>query len=115
MGIELEKYEYYIRPGMTDMRKGAHSLALIAQDGMRLTPFSKSVFVFCGCNGKTVKAIVWDRNGWLMATKRLECKGRHKWPMDEAEARKVSLGEIIETLRGGDPWKRLPELSPRHV
>ena len=48
MEIRLEDYQYYIRPGYTDMRKGPTSLAYLAQYEMGLEPFSKSVFLFCG-------------------------------------------------------------------
>ena len=50
------------------MRKGPTSLAYLVQYEMGLEPFSKSVFLFCGRSGKTVEAIVWNRNGWLCLT-----------------------------------------------
>lgn len=52
--IDFNTYEYYIRPGVTDMRKGAHGLALIVQNSMGMEPYSRSVFLFCGRNRKTV-------------------------------------------------------------
>ena len=39
MEINLEDYNFYIRPGRTDMRKSSVGLALIVQDEMRLQPF----------------------------------------------------------------------------
>ena len=68
MEIRLEDYHYYIKPGYTDMSKEPTGLAYLVQYEMGLEPFGKSVFLFCGRSGKTVKAIVWDRNGWLCLT-----------------------------------------------
>ena len=36
MEIKLEDYDFYIRPGVTDMRKGSTSLAYIVQNEMQL-------------------------------------------------------------------------------
>jgi len=62
MEINLEAYNFFIKPGITDMRKGSPSLAYIVQNEMKLEPFSKAVFLFCGGTKRTIKAIVWDRN-----------------------------------------------------
>ena len=45
MDIKLEEYDFYIRPNVTDMRKGSTSLAYIVQNEMQLRPFDKAVFV----------------------------------------------------------------------
>jgi transposase len=94
MRIDLEGYGFYIRPGFTDMRKGAVALAYLVQEEMGLEPFGKSVFVFCGRSRRTVKAIVWDRNGWLEVSKRLECGLPFRWPDDGESARKVEAGQL---------------------
>ena len=41
--IKFEEYDYYIKPGCTDLRKGALKLSLIVQEEMALNPFSKSI------------------------------------------------------------------------
>jgi len=40
MEINLEAYNFFIKPGITDMRKGSPSLAYIVQNEMKLEPFS---------------------------------------------------------------------------
>lgn len=112
MEIDLEGYEYYVRPGYTDMRKGPYSLARIVQESMGKEPFSRSVFIFCGRTRRTIRAIVWDRNGWIEITKRLECSEVFPWPKDCDEARKVTLEQICGLLAGYDIWRPLPELKP---
>ena len=52
--IKFEEYDYYIKPGCTDLRKGALKLSLIVQDEIELNPFIKSIFMFCSKNRKTI-------------------------------------------------------------
>lgn len=52
--IKFGEYDYYIKPGCTDLRKGALKLSLIVQDEMELNPFTKSIFMFCSKNRKTI-------------------------------------------------------------
>ena len=113
--IDFNSYDYYIKPGFTDMRKGARGLATIVQNEMDLQPFSRSVFIFCGQNRKTVKAIVWDRNGWLEIIKRLECRESFKWPITTEQAMHVTFDQIKAFLDGHDSFRKLPHLSPVFV
>lgn len=110
--IDLEQYTYYVRPGFTDMRKCAGSLAFIVQNQMGKRPEEKTVFVFCGRNRKTVKAILWDRNGWLEITKRLACVGSFKWPVNEEEAMEVTATQIAGLLAGNDVWRHFDVFVP---
>ena len=52
--IKFEEYDYYIKPGCTDLRKGALKLSLIVQDEIELNPFIKSIFMFCSKNRNTI-------------------------------------------------------------
>ena len=52
--IKIQEYDYYIKPGCTDLRKGALKLSLIVQDEIELNPFIKSIFMFCSKNRKTI-------------------------------------------------------------
>ena len=115
MEIRLEEYEYYIRPGYTDMRKQSRSLAILVQETMKLEPFRKSVFIFCGRSRRILKAIVWDGNGWIEIIKRIEYNERFYWPKDEKEARKVTLQQVMGLLAGCNVWRPLPELSSEAV
>ncbi|NLX81336.1 MAG: IS66 family insertion sequence element accessory protein TnpB [Proteiniphilum sp.] len=66
MELKFEDYNFYIKPAVTDMRKGSRGLAIIVQNEMKIKPFSESVFLFCGRSKRTIKAIVWDKNGWFV-------------------------------------------------
>lgn len=115
MTIDLDEYTYYIRPGYTDMRKGPAALAYIVQEEMGLPAFGKSVFVFCGRSRRTVKAIVWDRNGWWVLSKRLQCGMGFKWPESREEALKVGAGDLAGMLAGKDVWRTFPRYEPELV
>ncbi len=94
MDIKLEEYDFYIRPNVTDMRKGSTSLAYIVQNEMQLRPFDKAVFVFCGRSKKTIKAIVWDRSAiYTMKITHTELccipvksTGRSSWEKEKKQA-----------------------------
>jgi hypothetical protein len=64
MFLDLHTYNWFIRPGQTDMRKRSNSLSMLVHNEMNLSLFEKNIFVFCGGNKKVIRAIVWDRNGW---------------------------------------------------
>jgi len=115
MDIKLEEYDFYIRPNVTDMRKGSTSLAYIVQNEMQLRPFDKAVFVFCGRSKKTIKAIVWDRNGWIEIIKRLECRKSFRWPMSTEEATMIRIDQLIGLLNGHDIWRSFPTFQPQLV
>jgi transposase len=97
------------------MRKGSTSLAYIVQNEMQLQPFTKAVFIFCGRSRKTIKAIVWDRNGWVEIIKRLECKSSFRWPMSAEAATMIRLDQLIGLLDGHDMWRSFPAFQPELV
>ena len=115
MEIEIEKYSIYIKPGVTDMRKGFLSLALEIQNKMKLNPYSKSIFIFCGSNKRIIKALIWDKNGWIQITKRIMTREHFCWPKGEEEAREVGLEDILLMLKGNDPWRSFSSVNPKYV
>ena len=109
MNINIEEYNIYIKPGVTDLRKRAESLSFLVRYEMNLDPLEKSIFIFCSKNRRRISAIVWDGNGWVEITKKLDCiGGTYCWPQSEKEAEKVTLEDIQEMWKGGNPWRRFP-------
>ena len=68
----------------------------------------RSMFIFCGSSNKVVKMLVWDHNGFWLATKRIVGRGGFAWPADGEAARKVTFDEVLRFLGGQDCWRRLP-------
>ena len=112
---ELENYTFYIRPGITDMRKGALSLAYIVQEEMQQKPFEKNIFLFCGKNRRTIKAIVWDKNGWIEIIKRLECSSSFKWPITKEEALVIEIEMLVLLLKGHDVYRQFLVLKNANI
>jgi len=110
MFFDFEKYNFFISPGKTDMRCGATSLAQRVQDDMKLKLNDKSMFIFCGSNKRTIKILTWEDNGFWLCQKKLQV-GTFKWPKDKAEAKNITLTDLLRLLKGEDIWRRLPVIQ----
>ena len=106
MFLDAHGYDHYLRCGVTDMRCGAQSLAVLVQEEMGCDPFGKSIFLFCGGRRRMLKVLVWDNGFWLLS-KRL-CAGTFRWPMDAGEARLVSRTDVLRLIDGEDVFRRIP-------
>ena len=62
----------HLAMGITDMRKGFDGLAMLAQEVLKLDPFSGHFFIFRGRRGDLVKVLYWDSQGFCLFSKRLE-------------------------------------------
>lgn len=91
--------QVYLAVGSTDMRKQIGRLSILVQEGMKLDPFSGSVFVFCNRRRSTIKALYWDRNGFCLWQKRLE-RDRFRWPETKEEVMRISPRELRWLLDG---------------
>ncbi len=97
------------------MRKGASRLAYVVERDMHLNPFSKSIFVFCGKNKRTLKAIFWHQNGYVEIIKRLECGMSFKWPDRIEDQISITFNDIIGILKGQDMMRKFPSFTPSKV
>lgn len=57
----------YIVCGYTDMRKAIDGLAAIVQQNYKLDVFSGSLFLFCGKRCDRIKALLWERLGYILS------------------------------------------------
>lgn len=97
---ELAKVKsVYLACGYTDLRKSIDGLAHIVQDQFHLDPFSNSLFLFCGRRRDRMKALLWERDGFLLLYKRLE-GGKYQWPRTPEEMRKLTAQEYRWLLEG---------------
>ena len=65
----------YGRP--VDMRNGFDGLEAVVRAGLGEDPLSGDLFVFINAKGNLVKALLWDRTGFIIISKRLE-RGRFR-------------------------------------
>jgi transposase len=67
-----------------DFRKGIDSLAELCRAKLNADPFSGCLFVFRSRRATSIKVLVYDGQGFWLATKRLS-KGRFRWWPQVAE------------------------------
>lgn len=95
---------FFIRPGITDMRKSIGSLASLIEKQIEVSPFTEDYFLFSNRKKDIVKILYWHLNGFALWTKKLE-KDRFPWPNTEAELQEMSEDQILWLLSGIDARK----------
>ena len=70
--------------GPTDMRKSVDGLALLAQEVLRVDPFSGHRFVFRGKRAAILKILFHDGTGMCLFAKRLD-QGAFTWPATQPQ------------------------------
>jgi transposase len=114
MILDLSEYQFYLKPGITDLRKAINGLSVLIQNEMKISPFSKCLFLFCNRTKKNLKIIYWDRNGFCLWQKKLE-KQQFPWPKTEREAMEITYQELNMLLSGIDFFKAHQELPYSRV
>lgn len=90
----------YLVTGYTDMRKSIDGLMAIIRDVYYLDPYSNSLFLFCGRRCDRLKALHFDKDGFVLYYKRLDKGGIYKWPRSAAEVRALSRQEFRWLMEG---------------
>jgi transposase len=99
-----------------DGRKGVDSLAAIVRSALGQDPLSGHLYVFFSRRCDRVRVVYWDRNGFAMWTKRLECGRFH--PTFSADGRlsasAIEAAELALILEGIDlaGSRRRPRWEP---
>lgn len=60
-----------------DLRNGLDGLEAMVRRALREDPLSGDLFIFINARGNLVKALLWDRTGFIIISKRLE-RGRFR-------------------------------------
>lgn len=100
MFLDITGMRIFLKHGVTDMRKAINTLSMLVQDGMKMDPFSRSLYVFCNRRRDILKILYWDNNGFCLWMKRLE-KHRFRWPESEKEVLEIDgtrLGWLLSGL-----------------
>ena len=88
-----------------DFRKGAHSLAVLAQEALAEDPFSGAVIVYRAKRSDRLKILVWDSSGLVLVWKQLQ-QGSFRWPPIMDGVMKLSPVEFAALFDGLD-WTRV--------
>ncbi len=91
----------YLACGPTDFRKQIDSLSALVINRFHLDPYSPScVFLFCNKKRTSIKILRYDKNGFVLATKKLLDGMKFQWPRADEEILDVSLRQIKWLLDG---------------
>ena len=89
----------YLVVGYTDMRKSIDGLMSLIKDTFDLDPFANAIYLFCGRRCDRLKALHFDKDGFVLYYKRLD-SGRYQWPRKESEVRPLTRQEFRWLMEG---------------
>lgn len=91
----------YLALGATDFRKQQNGLATLVSLKFKLNPYSgTSVFLFCNKRHTSLRALRWDKNGFILVTKFLSDDMKFQWPKNEGEVRDITKRQMEWLLDG---------------
>lgn len=89
-----------------DMRKGVNSITLLVIETLKQDPQSQQLFLFHNKSRDTIKAILWDKTGFILIYKKLE-KGKFIFPQDIHNDYVEIESELLKWLLQGFDFYRL--------
>ncbi|MCL1848035.1 MAG: IS66 family insertion sequence element accessory protein TnpB [Coriobacteriia bacterium] len=99
MMISFDSVPVYLACGPTDLRKQINGLCTKVSADFEMDPFDSALFVFCNRNKNRLKVLLFDGDGFMMITKRLE-KGRFRWPskIEDEDTMALDVSELYALL-----------------
>ena len=89
----------YLVCGHTDMRKSIDGLMASVQQTYQMDPYSNSLFLFCGRRCDRIKALHFEKDGFVLLYKRLD-NGRFQWPRNSKEVKPLTRQQYRWLLEG---------------
>lgn len=99
----------YLCLGITDMRKGASSLAMLASGLTADNVCSGAMFIFRGKSADKIKILWWDGQGFCLFYKCFD-KGKFIWPKADSKGVIGLTSAQLSMLIEGVDW-RMPSWS----
>ena len=92
----------YIAYGATDFRKQIDSLCIEVKSKFHLNPYKKAAFIFCNKKRNSIKVLCYDKNGFILAQKKLLDKEKMKfqWPRNSQEMKNITIEQLNWLLSG---------------
>ncbi|MBQ7372477.1 MAG: IS66 family insertion sequence element accessory protein TnpB [Blautia sp.] len=75
------------------MRKCFDGLMAVIRDTYQMDPYANALYLFCGRDSRKLKALHYDKDGFVLLQKRLDGTGRFQWSRNALEARLLSRQE----------------------
>jgi transposase len=111
-----EQTRVFLRPGVTDGRRGADGLTGLVSQVLGLDVLAGDLFVFCNKRRNRVVCLMWDGSGIWVAAKRLQ-QGTFNYPKDAAAVTQMTLPQLRLLLDGFElrsrrGWQRYEQRLP---
>lgn len=92
----------YIAYGATDFRKQIPSLCAEVQSRFNLNIYKNVAFIFCNKKRDSIKVLCYDKNGFILAQKKLleAEKMKFQWPRNSKEMKEISKKQLDWLLSG---------------
>lgn len=92
----------YIAYGTTDFRKQIDSLCIEVKSKFHLNPYEKAAFIFCNKKRNSIKVLCYDKNGFILAQKKLldTEKMKFQWPKNPNEMKNITREQLRWLLSG---------------
>lgn len=91
----------FLACGATDFRKQIPGLVAAVTLQFQLDPYNGSyVFIFCNRKRDAIKVLRYDRNGFVLATKKLLDDMKFQWPRTPNEVKEISFQQVEWLLQG---------------
>lgn len=84
----------------TDMRKLIDGLCAIIENQLNMNPRCSALYLFCGKRCDRIKALLWESDGFVLLYKRIEVKGRFRWPRNAQEVRQLTWQQFDWLMSG---------------
>src|SRR6185437_12131358 len=102
-----EGLKVYLYREPVDMRKWRNGLAALAQEVMKVDPFSGALLIFVGKYYNAVKILYWHRNGFAVWHAVIEGREKFCWPrLMEQEVVTLTAEELAWLLDGYDIFRQ---------
>ena len=92
----------YVICGYTDMRKSVDGLCAIIRDQLNQEPINTtSLYLFCGKRNDRIKALIHEKDGFVLLYKRLDYKvGKYRWPRNKSEVKSITWQQFDWLMSG---------------
>lgn len=99
--LTMDAEHIYLALGLTDFRKQISSLVSMVQLQFGKDPFMETnVFIFCNKKRDSVKVLRYDKNGFILAHKKLLEKMKFQWPKDSEMVKEITCKQVEWLLEG---------------
>jgi len=94
-----EGIKVYVSLEVIDFRRGLDGLLGLVESTFGHAPQARYLFLFCDRSRRKIKALFWDKNGFMLLYKRLE-QGKFQFPKNQAGNRVLNRLQLECLLSG---------------